>query len=98
VRTKTRALAASAAAATAPRARRADEALVERLAQGGAAFGVPISLATALRQDPASPQLQLGVTVQMPSVVAGPLVAMFAVVNEQGRIVQQGRKDIPASA
>ncbi len=67
------------------------------LAQGGTSFGVPLSLATALRRDPApGGALQLAVSVAVPAVVQSPLVSMFALVDEAGKVVQEGRKDVPA--
>jgi hypothetical protein len=71
------------------------EQLKTTLAQGGVAFGVPIALGTAERRDPNSNALQLGVNVQVPSSVQGPLVAMYGLVNEAGQITQAGRRDVP---
>jgi VWFA-related protein len=71
-----------------------DARLQTTLAQGGVAYGVPIALGTAQRRDPTGHSLQLGVNVQVPSTAQGPLVAMFAVINDAGRIVQSGRKDV----
>ncbi len=76
-----------------------DDRLKAALAQGGTSFGVPLALATALRRDPApGAALQLGVDVQVPSLVQAPLVAMFALVDESGKIVQEGRKQVPPAA
>jgi hypothetical protein len=72
-----------------------EDRLKSALQQGGAAYGVPIALATALRRNPVDTQVQVGVNVQMPASAPGPLVAMFAVVNEDGKIEQAGRKDVP---
>jgi VWFA-related protein len=75
-----------------------DEALRTRIASGGVAFGVPIALATSLRRDPAAGGgLQLGVNIQMPANVAAPLVAMFAVVDQAGKIVNAGRQPVPSA-
>jgi VWFA-related protein len=93
VRTNTHALAPAAAPAPVS----IEDVLRARIAQGGAASGVPIALGTALRRDPAGTQLQLSVNVQVPAVIVGPLTAMFAVVDDQGRIVQQGRTQVPPS-
>ncbi len=71
------------------------EQLKNTLAQGGVAFGVPIALATAERRDPASNALQLAVNVQVPASVQGPLVVMYALVNEAGQVTQAGRRDVP---
>ena len=75
-----------------------DEALRTRIASGGVAFGVPIALATSLRRDPTSGSgLQLGVNIQMPANVAAPLVAMFAIVDPAGKIVNAGRQPVPSA-
>ena len=82
-------------ASVAPEAVPIAEQLKTTLAQGGVAFGVPIALGTAQRHDPASNALQLGVNVQVPSSVQGPLIAMYGLVNEAGEIKQAGRRDVP---
>ncbi|HKW01529.1 MAG TPA: VWA domain-containing protein [Vicinamibacterales bacterium] len=82
-------------AAVAPEAVPIAEQLKTTLAQGGVAFGVPIALGTAQRRDPSSSALQLGVNVQVPSSVPGPLIAMYGLVNEAGEIKQAGRRDVP---
>jgi VWFA-related protein len=74
-----------------------DAALRTRLASGGVAFGVPIALATSVRRDPAGVELQLGVNIQMPANVAAPLVAMFAIVDQAGKIVNAGRQPVPSA-
>ena len=94
IRTHRHALMPSAAAETVP----IDEALRARIAQGGVAFGVPIALATAVRRERTGAELQLGVNVQMPASVASPLSAMFALVNETGRVVQAGRPAVTQGA
>ena len=49
-------------------------------------FGVPIALATALRRDPDAPaDLQIGVNVQIPAGVPGPLLARYSLVDSGGR-------------
>ena len=82
-------------AAVAPEAVPIADQLKTTLAQGGVAFGVPIALGTAERRDPNSNALQLGVNVQVPSSVQGPLIAMYGLVNEAGQIKQAGRRDVP---
>ncbi|HKW01528.1 MAG TPA: VWA domain-containing protein [Vicinamibacterales bacterium] len=82
-------------ASVAPEAVPIAEQLKTTLAQGGVAFGVPIALGTAQRHDPNSSGLQLGVNVQVPSSVQGPLIAMYGLVNEAGEIKQAGRRDVP---
>jgi VWFA-related protein len=92
VRVNRQALLASVAPESVPIA----EQLKTTLAQGGIAFGVPIALGTAQRQDPNGNALQLGVNVQVPASVQGPLVAMYGLVNDAGEIKQAGRRDVPA--
>ncbi|HUL74069.1 MAG TPA: VWA domain-containing protein [Vicinamibacterales bacterium] len=75
-----------------------DEQLKANLGRGGVAFGVPIALATAQRRDPATNDLQLGVNVQVPGSVSGPIVAMYALVDDQGKITQAGRREVPSAA
>ena len=43
------------------------------------------------------PGLQLGVNIQMPANVAAPLVAMFAIVDQAGKVVNAGRQPVPAA-
>ena len=80
--------------AVAPESIPIDEQLKRTLEQGGPAFGVPVALATAQRRDP-SGSLQLAVSAQMPSNVPGPLIVMYALVNEKGQVAQAGRRDVP---
>jgi len=94
VRVNREALLASMALESMPIAEQLKAALV----QGGVAFGVPIALGTAQRRDPSSNALQLGVNVQVPASVEGPLVTMYGLVNETGQVTQAGRRDVPAPA
>ena len=94
VRANRHALLPSAAAAPAA----VDEALRSRVASGGVAFGVPIALATSVRRAPAdAAALQLGVNIQMPANVTAPLVAMFAIVDQGGKVVNAGRQAVPSA-
>jgi hypothetical protein len=95
VRTNAHALASAAT----PAPMSIDDTLKLRLAQGGAAFGVPIAMATTLRRDPASAsQLELAVNVEIPVAAPGPLITMFAIVDDTGHTVKSGRQDAPAPA
>jgi VWFA-related protein len=71
-----------------------DQRLRTALAQGGAGYGVPLALGTAVRRTPGATGLQIGVNVQVPGSVPGPIVTMFALVDEAGKILQMGRKDV----
>lgn len=76
-----------------------EDRLQSALEQGGAVFGVPISLTTALRRDPdPAGQLQLAVGVQVPGTVPAPLTAMFALVDETGKIVKEAHARVPRPA
>jgi VWFA-related protein len=73
-----------------------EDRLQATLEQGGAVFGVPISLTTALRHDPdPAGQLQLAVGVEVPGTVPAPLTAMFALVDETGRILKEAHARVP---
>jgi VWFA-related protein len=71
-----------------------DQRLRTALAQGGAGYGVPLALGSAIRRAPGTGGLQMGVNVQVPGSVPGPIVTMFALVDEAGKILQMGRRDI----
>jgi VWFA-related protein len=72
------------------------EAALRRTVQRGIAeFGVPITLATSLRRDANRRGVEVGVHVEVPGSVPGPLRAMFALVNEAGLVVRLGEADIP---
>ncbi|MEZ5317884.1 MAG: VWA domain-containing protein [Vicinamibacterales bacterium] len=71
-----------------------DQRLRTALAQGGAGYGVPLALGTAIRRAPGSGALQMGVNVQVPGSVPGPIATMFALVDEAGAILQMGRRDV----
>jgi hypothetical protein len=81
-------------AAIAPKNVPIGEQLKATLAQGGAAFGVPIALGTAQRRNPTTQDLELGVSVQVPASVHGPLVVMYGLVNSAGEIPKAGRGDV----
>ena len=61
----------------------------------GTDMAVPVSIATALRKNPAGTALQLGVNLQMPGSVAGPVATMFSLLDETGKSIQAGRRDLP---
>jgi VWFA-related protein len=97
VRTNAHALATSAGPAPPPAP--VADALQTRIAQGGTAYGVPIALATARRRGPAtSTQVQLGINVQVPGSVSAPIETMFGIIDEAGKMVQSGRKELPEPA
>lgn len=86
-----------------PEPKTPDELLKTALQEGGTSYGVPIAMATALRRAPGAtgPQaaLQLGLNVQVPSVIPGPVAMMFGVLDSTGAFVQAGKVPLaqPAS-
>lgn len=84
------------------RAPSTDDSLKARLSEGGAAFGVPIALATSLRRDPAkfgaTDAFQAGVNVEVPGTAPGPLLAMYSLLGSDGHLVASGRQSVPAVA
>jgi VWFA-related protein len=98
VHTNTHAVQPSAVATATATPAAIGDALKLRLEQGGAAFGVPIRLATGLRKDTASARVQVLVTVDVPAATPGPLTTMFALMNGAGTIVSSGRTDVPMPA
>ncbi len=94
VRANRKALSANAAAAPV----NTDQELRDAIAAGGMDAAVPISIATANLLDATTSQRRLGVTVQMPADVAGPVLVMFSLVDAAGRSVQAGRKALSKPA
>jgi VWFA-related protein len=86
-------LASPAAAAAPPMS--LDDQLRAAIATGQTKGGVPIALAKALRraQDPA--QVDVGVRIDVPATVKGPLTAMFGLVDDTGTI-RTAKKTIDA--
>jgi VWFA-related protein len=89
VRVNREALMASIALANMPIA----DQMKTMISQGGTAFGVPITVGTAQRRNPTTQALELGVNVQVPANVHGPLIVMFGLVNSAGEVVKAGRGD-----
>jgi len=93
VRTNTHALVPSAAAGPGS----VEDALQSRLAQGGAAFGVAVTSATARRRADTGAAIQLGVTLRVPASTPPPLVMRFALIDESGAVAEAGRQEIAQS-
>ena len=70
-----------------------DELLRQRIAVGGHAFGVPLTVAALIRGNPAQPLQDAGISVRVPAEVPAPLLLMFALVDDQGK-TKGGRRDI----
>jgi len=84
-----------APAATPPRAMSLDDQLRAAISTGQTKRGVPIALAKALRRAQDAAQIDVGVRIEIPSTVKGPLTAMFGLVNEAGAI-RSGKQTIDA--
>jgi uncharacterized membrane protein YgcG len=89
------ALSAVHAGAPAPQAN--PDALKQRIESGGTAFGVPIALTTSRRRDSSPTRVQLAVNVEAPASTPAPVSAMFALIDGSGKVVQSGKKDLPAT-
>jgi len=77
-----------------------DKQLMNAVAGGGVDVAVPITLATVLRRDARTAQLQLGVNLQIPSDVSGPVTTLFSLVDETGKTIAgaAGRKQLTPPA
>jgi VWFA-related protein len=94
VRANRKSLAADAARDVIP----IDKQLMNAVASGGVDVAVPITVATVLRRDPQTSQLQINVDGQMPAAIAGPVTTMFSLVDEAGTSVKAGRLVLPPPA
>lgn len=73
-------------------------ALAQRLAQGGVAFGVPMSVGATMRRETANgARRQILVEVQAPAVVPAPLLFGFALLDSDGAVTQSGWREVRAS-
>jgi hypothetical protein len=72
-----------------------DEQLRAAIATGQARSGVPITLSRAVRRARDAAQVDVGVRIEIPSTVKGPLTALFGIVDDGGAI-RSGRKVIDA--
>ena len=75
-----------------------DTALRTRLAEGGTSVGVPLTAGVEIRRDPTDArQIEMDVSVEIPASVKGPLTVMCGVMDESGKLVDVGRKQLPAA-
>ena len=74
-----------------------DDAVRQRIAQGGYAFGVPITLALAVRGDPRLDRHELALSARIPASVSGPLSIAFAVLDDDGRVHASGERTLEAA-
>lgn len=91
VRANRKALSASAAPIEVP----VEDQLRNAVSYGGVDIAVPITIATAVRRELSGSNVEIGVNVQMPADVAGPVTTMFSLVDPEGKSVRAGRKVLP---
>lgn len=94
VRANKKALSANAAPVVVPVA----DQLRTAVQYGGIDAGVPIRVASTVRRELAGEALQVGVNVEMPADVAGPVTTMFSLVDGAGASVKAGRATLPQPA
>jgi hypothetical protein len=75
-----------------------DDQLRARIAQGGLAFGVPVSVAAASRQAGGPAQIQLAFEASVPIRTPRPLTVMFGLVDRSGRLLNAGRRVVSETA
>ncbi|HKV99156.1 MAG TPA: VWA domain-containing protein [Vicinamibacterales bacterium] len=75
-----------------------EDALQLRLAQGGTAFGVPLTCATARRRADSGDAVQLGVSLRVPASAPGPLLMRFALVDGAGAVAKAGQQEVTQTA
>lgn len=77
-----------------------DKQLMNAVAGGFVDVAVPVTVATVLRRDAQSSQLQLGVNLQIPPDVPGPVTMMFSLMDEAGKPLPglAGRKQLTPPA
>jgi VWFA-related protein len=71
-----------------------DQRLRSAISEGGNDQTVPVTVSAALLPDDGAGQRRVGVTVQIPASVAGPVTVMFSLMDEAGKSVQAGRKEL----
>jgi VWFA-related protein len=71
-----------------------DQRLRSAISEGGNDQTVPVTVSAALLPDDGAGQRRVGVTVQIPASVAGPVTVMFSLIDEAGKSVQAGRKEL----
>ena len=94
VRANRKALSANAAPVVVPIA----DQLRTAVQYGGVDVAVPIRVASTVRRELTSDAVQVGVNVEMPADVAGPVTTMFSLVDAAGASVKAGRTTLPQPA
>ena len=82
-------------AAAPPLAMSVDDQLRAALTTGRTSAAVPIALARALRRGQDATRVDVGVRIEIPATVEGPLTAMFGLVDEAGAM-RSGKQTIDA--
>lgn len=93
VRANRKALSAAAAAEVVP----VDDQLKNALRYGGVDAAVPVRVAATVRREFAGASVQIGVNVETPADIAGPLVTMFSLLDATGASIKAGRKTLASS-
>jgi len=74
-----------------------DAQLDSVVTKGELKYGVPIAVGTAIRPGRTAEEIALGVNIEVPVVVAGPLSVVFAAVDDKGKSLT-GRHTLSAQA
>ena len=73
-----------------------DSALRTRLSEGGTSFGVPLAAGAEMRRDPAdASDIEIDSSVEVPASVTGPLTLLYGLMDQNGKIANVGREEIP---
>jgi VWFA-related protein len=73
-----------------------DDQLKTAISNGRVLYGVPVTVAAALRKTNNAATIDVGVSVQIPAAVKGPLVTMFGLVDDNGN-TRSGRRALDPS-
>jgi VWFA-related protein len=77
----------------------AERALRTRLEEGGTSFGVPLTAGAELRRDPTNAnRIEIDVSVDVPGRIKGPVTMMYGLLNDAGKIIDAGTKEVARSA
>lgn len=75
-----------------------DDQVQAALGQGRAFSGIPVTVGTSVRKDPAGNALQLFIVGSVPSSVEGPVAIKFALVSSTNQLMQSGESRLDAAA
>ena len=72
-----------------------ENALRTRFAEGGASFGVPLTVGAEMRRDPTdASHIEMDVSVEVPGTVTGPVTLLYGLMDEKGTIGDVGRDQL----